>query len=434
MGELRICFIITILLFSVYNGFAQDTILINNKTEQVITQLDYWLGSETEANNPGLVYKSKGTIDSGDHNFRFTEDFHKKKRNKIIVKAYLKGGGFTSVPYSISKKQSLAPIIIRNPASEVPKDDFQRVLDKFGEFNFDDEYIKLTSKNALLSTLGAIYIYDSEEKTLLYVITPKELGSEMTEICKHDNEDIARGTFSSSTAISGDISLPFVSINSAFSSGDVCKFVWKIDNTGECVWSPSNNKELATLFSELSKDTKDALIQIYEKHPNAKLKFINKVFLIGRIEVETEKSKRVNNNTDLTGSSFVTAKGNYTFEDAFSTRKVINDVVTKADGYYATGLLANLYVLTVAQAKKIATQEQNERVQKEFSYLLKKYPNLLTETDDVSIMKKQIVDLNKMTGGVIYLNKKEGDATVELQEVTEQNKSVGDIKSINSTD
>lgn len=426
--------LLALLLLLAVTVVGQNTITIDNSTGQRVTKIEYWLGPETQAQNPGLVYKAKAAIEKDNHTFNIDESFHKKKRNTILVRATLAGGGYITSQYNISNQEVSAkdkPVKIQlfNPSTDVPIDNFKSVIDKFKEFNFDKEYLKLTNQNALLSTLGALHLLDSSEKKILYIVTPKELKSQLTEICKHNNTDYAQGTFSSSTAVSGNLNLPFVSVNSAFSNGDVSKFTWTIENAGECVWAPANENGLATLFSELSENTRAALLQSYKGHPDAKLKFINKVFVIGRIEIETEKSKQIEFKAELTGSSFVTAKGNYSFLDALKTRNVINDVVTKADGYYITGLLANQYLLSIANTKRVLTELENKRVKEEFTYLLSLYPDLLSQTEDVELMKKQIVDLNKKVGGITYLKKSEGTAKVTLQEVIQQNQSVGDIKS-----
>jgi len=408
---------------------AGNRITVKNFTGQRILKIEYWIGPENLAQSPGLIYKSKGSIEKDDSLFSFEENFHKKKRNTILIKASLFGGGYLTNSYSIGENQTEVNIPLYNPSENVPTDNFQTIIDKFKEFKFDKEYLKLTNQNALLSTLGALYLLDASEKSILYIITPKELKTQLNEICKHNNQDFAQGTLSSSTAVSGGLNLPFVSVNSAFSNGDVSKFTWTIENAGECIWAPIGDKDLASLYSELSQKTKDALLQAYIDNPNSKLKFINKLFVIGRIEVETIKSKKVSNNIELTGSSFVTAKGNFSLDDEHKTKNVITDVVTRADGHYVTGYLANQYLLSVASAKKIASEFENNRLKEEFIYLVNLYPDLLTHTNDLELMKKQIVDLNKKLGGLYYLKKSEGSSSVTLKQVSEQNQGVGDIKS-----
>ncbi|PTS92509.1 hypothetical protein DBR27_19640, partial [Flavobacterium sp. HMWF030] len=96
--------------------------------------------------------------------------------------------------------------------------------------------------------------------------------------------------------------------------------------------------------------------------------------------------------------------------------------------YYITGLLANQYLLANANSKKILSEQENKRMKDEFTYLLTLYPDQLTQTNDVELMKKQIIDLNKKVNGINYLKKSEGTATFTLQEVSQQNQSLGNIK------
>jgi hypothetical protein len=419
-------------LFCLSNSYSQTGIIINNNTGKRIAPLKYWIGSETESLKPNILYKERPALDSAQQNYNIPVTFHKKKRNSILIQAFLSGGGYVTSKYSIEKGETNAIIPLFNPSSNVPSDNFQTVVDKFKEFSFDRKYLQITKKNGLKSTLGGIIVVDETEKNILYNITPRELNSELKEICSHSNRDYANGTFSSKTSIEGNVSLPFVSINTAFSSGDVAKFKWTIENVGECRWAPEGDKDLATLFSELSPKTKNALIQTYKNNPKAKMKFINNAFIIGRIEIETTKSIKVDKVAELTGSSFVTAKGNYSLVDEFKSENVINDIITKVDGYYVTGLLANLYVLSLSDNKKKLTDKENQRVKNEFNYLLGLYPDELTATDDIGLIKKQVVALNKeKEGDVSYLKRKEGTAHIELDEVIKTSENIGKVKTSN---
>ncbi|MCB0541441.1 MAG: hypothetical protein KDE33_28295, partial [Bacteroidetes bacterium] len=358
-----------VLLFAIsIQLVGQNTITINNSTDQRIVQLEYWLGAENQVLSPSNVFKAKGMVEKDNKNFVINESFHKKKRNALKIRAHLAGGGYVQTQYNISKGEKNASITLFNIAQAVPTDNFKTVIDKFKELSFDKEYLKLTNQNALLSTLGSLILVDSEEKNILYKITPKELKAQLTDLCQHSNSDYAMGVFSSATSIQGELKLPFVNLNAAFVNGDVSKFTWTIENVGECVWAPENDKDLATLFSELSEKTKDVLLQEYKDHPGSKLKFINKAFLIGRIEVETENSRKIQNNTEISASTFATAKGNYTFENSFSTKNLVGNVVTKVEGYYVTGLLANLYLLRIAKATEQATADENGRIKSEFDF------------------------------------------------------------------
>jgi|GEM_PF-1634706 len=411
------------------SSLGQNNIIIDNHTYQRIYPLQYWIGPETQSENPNIQYRERPGLDSGQLGYKVPLNYHKKKRNTIRVKAYLSGGGYITAKYNIENGEPEARIPLYNPSSFTSEDDFKTVIEKFKEFNFDKGYLKITSLNGLQSTLGGIIIVDESEKIVLYNITPKELKSELPNICKHSNIDYAMGTFSSKTSASGNISLPFVSVNSAFSSGDLASFKWTIENAGECLWSPPGEKDLATLFSELSPKTKNALIQVYKENPKSRMKFINKVFTIGRIEVETTKSKSIERNAEILGSSFVTAKGNFNLIDDFITENIINDIITKVDGHYITGLLANLYLLNLAETEIKLSEQENTRLINEFKYLLNLYPDELNSTDDPELMKKQIIDLNmKNNGEVSYLNKTEGNVEIKLEEVVNSPEILGEIK------
>jgi hypothetical protein len=205
------------------------------------------------------------------------------------------------------------------------------------------------------------------------------------------------GTFSSETSVNGNLTLPFVAVSSAFESGDVAKFTWEIEDVGEYNWSSEDGKDLAELFTKLPPETKKTLIDLYEKYPEAKMKFIDKAFVIGRLEVTTLKSKKVNSNTEINGSGFVTASGNYNFVDDLKDNFTLKDVITQIDGYDATILLSSLYLDYKTQNLAALTTADNERVKSEYNHLRGLYPLILQETTDVNIMKKAMADLGRDT-------------------------------------
>jgi hypothetical protein len=415
--------VLAVLLLTTVSTFGQGTILVINKTGQRINQLDYWIGSETQAQDVNLLYKSRGSLES-DSTARIPEKFDKKKRNTILIRANLSGGGYVRTPYSISEKEKIAPIKIFNPAQSIPQNDFKKVVDKFKELKVDSNFRKIPTNVALRSVLGSLFVYDSTEKKILYKIRPNELKSVLSNIIEPETSDNVIGVFSSETSIQNKLNLPFVNINSAFEFGDVAKFHWTIENVGEFIWSSEKGEDLATLFSQLSSEAKKALISIYAQNRGAKMKFIDEVFLIGRIEVETERSKKIDMNAEINGSSFITAKGNYSFNEYLKQKSVIKSIVTQIDGYYVTSLLTSLYLNSLLESKQKLTAEENQRVIDEYNYLLSLYPEILKPTTNVEIMKAAIKELNTKLGQISYLipkENKEGKKTpINPEDVTKE--------------
>lgn len=428
-----------LLLFYFTTVYAQNNIKITNNTNQIITNLEYWIGSENESLSPNLIFKGRGTVDTTKTNssniHKIPEKFKRKKKNTIIVKATLAGGGYLKQKYSIAQKEIEAPINLINIAKPVPNDDYNKVIEDFRKLKLDKS-LKIDQNTGLDAVIGAMYIYDSTEKILLYKITPKDLKSKVTKITNVNNTDKVSGIFSSKTTGTGGVNLPFVSLNTAFEHGDVAKFQWEIEDVGEYIWSSSNGKDLATLFNELSDDTKKVLIKLYSDNKGAKLKFIDRAFVIGRIEVSTERTQVVNVNTEINASSFVTAKGNYVFNDLLEEHHVESNIITEIDGYYATSLLSNLYLLDQSQKKTIITKEEEERIKSEYEYLMKLYPDMLAETADVNIMRKAIKELNEKQGGISFLataKQNDGKAKVDLTEIN-NNEKIGDVIETKSGD
>ncbi|MEP0480024.1 MAG: hypothetical protein ABJD23_07395, partial [Nonlabens sp.] len=93
-----------ILLFTIVlsnYSYSQTGIVIHNNTGKRIAPLKYWIGSETESLKPNIPYKERPTLDIGQQNYNIPVTFHKKKRNSILIQAYLSGGGYVTSKYSI---------------------------------------------------------------------------------------------------------------------------------------------------------------------------------------------------------------------------------------------------------------------------------------------------------------------------------------------
>jgi hypothetical protein len=388
-----------LLLFFFSNLFAKDIkVTISNKTNQLITSIDYWFGSATEANGANLNFLSKGTLQN-DVVISFPLDFHKTKRNTILVRGYLTGGGYVSQKYSISEGEN-PTITLYNLAVPVKTQEFTDVINKFSSLKLTNGEYKPSEQNALDALIGSIFIY-SDSINVVYKLLPSVLK---TRSRKLDVPTLSRkitGVFSSETSINSTLSLPFVSASTSFESGDVAKFTWEIEDVGEYNWFSEDGKDLATLFASLNNDTKKILIDLYEKYPNAKMKFIDKAFVLGRLEVTTLKSKKISNNIELNGANYVTASGNYAFVDEMQDKFVLKNVITQIDGYDATILLSSLYLEHKIQKMAVLTAAENERIKSEYDFLRKQYPDILAETTDVNIMKKALSNMTKNTNSKI---------------------------------
>jgi len=387
---------ITLLLFCITNLKAKDIqVKISNKTNQLITQLDYWLGSATESNGANLAFSSKGTLQK-DVDINILINYNSKKRNTILIRGYLTGGGYVSQKYTISDGETQPIITLYNLAVPVKTKEFKDVMDKFSVLKITSGENQSNKENALDALIGAIFVYsDSTYNNVIYKLLP---GVLKTRAKKVDIPTLSRkisGVFSSETSINGKLSLPFVSASTSFETGDIAKFTWEIEDVGEYNWFSDEGTDLAVLFTKLSPETKKALIDLYDKYPNAKMKFIDKAFVIGRLQVTTSKTKKINRSVELNGSNYVTASGNYMFIDDLQDAFVLKNVITQIDGYDATIFLSSLYLDYKTQNAAANTAADNERIKSEYQYLRSLYPELLVETSDINIMKKALADVSK---------------------------------------
>ncbi|NEN25746.1 hypothetical protein G3O08_19840 [Cryomorpha ignava] len=403
------------------NIYAKDiSFTFTNKTEQMITTLEYWLGSATESNSPNLSYSSKGSL-AIDGSIEIPMNFHKTKRNTVMVRAYLKGGGYISQKYTINKGQKTPSLALLNITEKVSTDEFNKVKSKFTELKLDKGYLKTSKENGIDALIGSIIIYDVSDK-VIYKIDPKILKTKVSSTSLPDLKQTIEGIFSSETAISGSVNLPFVNISSSFSTGDVAKFIWEIEDVGQYTWSSENGKSLAELFLALPQETKDDLVQLYTDNPKAQMKFIDEAFMIGRLEVTTKKSRKISSTTELNAANYVTGKGNYLFIDDLTDTFVVRDVITEVDGYNATNMLKTLYLKEKAKLQNSMVAQDEDRIKEEYKFLLKLYPQYLEKTDNVEIMKKAIRDLSKdKEAQLLFINKTLDKEKIKLNDIELEN-------------
>lgn len=386
---------ILFLLFSFTFLTAKEIkIKVVNKTNQLITQLDYWIGSETEAASSNLNYSSKGTLQK-DIDIIIPINFHSKKRNTLLIKGVLTGGGYISQKYTISEGENLPTITLYNLATPVKSQEFKDVMDKFSSLKITNGENQSSTDNALDALIGSILIYsDSNYSTVIYKLLPTVLNTRAKKVNLPTLNRKISGIFSSETAINGALSLPFVSTSTSFQTGDVAKFTWEIEDVGEYNWFSDSGIDLAVLFTKLSPETKKILVDLYDKYPNAKMKFIDKAFVIGRLEVITSKTKKITTSIELNGANYVTASGNYMFLDDLQDKFILKNVITQVEGYDATIFLSSLYLDYKTQNNSNLTIADNLRVKSEYENLSSLYPDILTNTKDVSTIKKIFKDVS----------------------------------------
>ncbi|WP_438423242.1 hypothetical protein [Aquimarina macrocephali] len=382
-----------ILLLFIQSSWAKDiNFKVVNKTEQKILKLEYWFGSQSESMNPGLIYKSKGSIDKlGVKNLIL--DFHKRRRNTLLIKAYLNGGGYLKDSYTVDKGEITPTLDLINIMQKVPADEFTKVKSKFTELKLDSKNLKISTQTGINSLIGSVIVYD-EDGNEIHKIDPKILKTKISQTSLPNLKQTITGIFSSETTASASVNLPIVTLSSAFSTGDVANFTWEIENVGQYNWSSENGLSLAQMFLALPQDTKDVLVQLYKDRPKITMRFIDKAFVIGRLKITTKKSRKVNSKIELNASNFVTGKGNYDFIDDLTRDFTVSGVITEVKGYEATHLLRSLYLKEEARVSRVLAKEEKQRLKNEYNSLLELYPQYLKQTNNINTMKIAIRNLS----------------------------------------
>ena len=394
---------------------------VTNNSGQKILQLEYWLGSQTESLSPNLIYKTKGSLDTLKSKDLIL-DFHKRKRNTLLIKAYLIGGGYISQSYTIDKGEENPSLEIINIMRKVPTNEFERIKNKFTELRLDSSYVKASVVNGINSLIGSLVIYDSQGAEL-QKIDPKVLKSKISQTNLPNLKQKITGTFSSETTAKAGVNLPIVTLSSAFSTGDVANFTWEIENVGEYNWSSESGSSLAEMFLDLPQETKDVLVDLYESNKEINMRFIDKAFVIGRLEITTKKSKKINSEIELNASNFVTGNGNYKFVDDLTNSFVVNDIITQIKGYDVTHFLKTLYSKEKAKKPKETLAQDDIRVLlRYYEDLSELNPNEFQKTSNVNQIRRAILNLSEEEQKKLLLAEKQLiPENIDIQKLENQN-------------
>jgi hypothetical protein len=394
MGS-KILTLISALILATFTTKASPVkVKITNQTKQAIVNLEYWIGSNTESqNSTNLPFMSKGLLQA-DKTISLTVDFKSDKRNTLVIRGNLSGGGYVQQKYTISDKHEEPEITLQNVAQPINTEAYKIVMDQFSELKISDSRnVAVDMEVALNALIGSITVYrDSTYKEEIYKLAPRVLGTRVSKVSQPAMNKTIKGTFSSESSVKANVVLPFVSVGSAFEFGDVAKFSWEVEDVGTYIWSSDNGQDLAQLFSKLPEETKKILVNIYMENPKARMKFFDKAFAIGRINMITDRTKKILTNVELNAANYVTGNGNYLFVDDLQQKSQIKQVVSQIEGYDVTIFLSSLYLDYKTQNLAANTTKENERIKSEYNFLRTLNPEL-QETQDISIMKKALEDL-----------------------------------------
>ena len=290
-----------------------------------------------------------------------TPDFVKVKKirkgDKFIVLGSVDGlGNFNFFESTLVKRNQEFTVPLNTTVTTVPDDNssYQSLITQLN-FNPPKNSKKIMSADVAYNTyFGGLSLrkdsveIDRIEPTVIKSnVTPIQYGSINKTI-----EVFFSGDFISQN--NGEVpGIASASINT--SSNELYKLKYNLNDIGTVVWTPKDGKSITTLFSEMSKIDKQAIIKRYLNDSTLTLHQYDHMYLFETLNLQVDKYKRTTTTIDANVPVFFTNNNAFKKEDSETFITTANNTVLNI---WAEKNVTNL----MAQAAKEYLEEQEKLI------------------------------------------------------------------------
>jgi hypothetical protein len=226
-------------------------------------------------------------------------------------------------------------------------DSFKKLGDDIGAMPTD-------LKSSLQTVFGGIVVAtpnaNDKPGKIHFSVTPEELGVRIQTL---DDLPFFQTEEKQSTTISGVGSLqaranigPYAQFGGAYSSDSLYTLSWTIRGFGMVQKLEDPNKQASIQIKKLPKDTKENLLNALQANPNAKLYYVNKMYVIRTADMSIKNHKKLDSKADLNAANIVTATGVFSNEITNEESRHYGDVVLN---YFGNILSPNMLLQDVTE-------------------------------------------------------------------------------------
>lgn len=326
----------------------------NNTDKQIMIKVKYGestspLESFTEVYSQSVAPKLN-TLD-------FVKVKKIRKGDKFIVLGSVDGlGNFNFFESTLVKRNQEFTVPLNTTVTTVPDDNssYQSLITQLN-FNPPKNSKKIMSADVAYNTYfgglslrkDSVEIDRIEPAVIKSNVTPIQYGSINKTI-----EVFFSGDFISQN--NGEVpGIASASINT--SSNELYKLKYNLNDIGTVVWTPKDGKSITTLFSEMSKIDKQAIIKRYLNDSTLTLHQYDHMYLFETLNLQVDKYKRTSTTIDANVPVFFTNNTAFKKEDSETFITTANNTVLNI---WAEKNVTNL----MAQAAKEYLEEQEKLI------------------------------------------------------------------------
>lgn len=263
------------------------------------------------------------------------------------------------------------------------------------KFRIRDNYSLADLFNGLF---GGLVVYKdslNNKVSIKQTISPIELGTRIDAKfgLYSDKKTII---ISKETGASAKLSIPSIAGASFdFNSADLFKLEILYKGAGPILWTPSTEMvDVASKFRNLSKDKLLFIGELYDQDTTLKLAQIDNAYVYEAISFDLIKYNKLSVNTEVSGSVYVTASGNYSTSNEETQKQIFGSFMLGAwwNNDYTPLLKYARKVYLDDKAKQIAEQKSIDEIKGMYEFMRGTH----TEWPEFTTKQKAIEEIKKL--------------------------------------
>ena len=266
--------------------------------------------------------------------------FKAKKGSSFRVAASLPGSFdvYKGAPTTISGTEDplVRTIVITAEGRFIDdSESMNKLSQSFKKLGEDIGATPINMQNALDTRVGALLVAvpaaNSKPPQILKVIEPNVLGVKVLQLQDVEyprTNETEQINISGSTATKAAASLGAIAqFGVNFDSSKIYQMKWVMRGFGQVNKKEDADKTIVARFNVLPDAEKQQIRSLLSNHKDAKLYYINRMYVIERAELFTKEGQKATGTGDLSAGAVLTASGAYSFEQSIEQNKGYGPVV-----------------------------------------------------------------------------------------------------------
>lgn len=212
---------------------------------------------------------------------------------------------------------------------------FDKLAQSFKQVGDDIGAAPINIQNALDTRIGALLVAvpsaGNQPPRILHVVEPNVLGVKVMELKEIDyprTNETEQVTISGTSAAKAAANFgPIAHFGVAFDTAKLYQLKWVLRGFGQVNKTEDPRRTYVYRFNALPQERKTLIKDLLTKNPQARLYYVNRMYVIERAELFTKEGQKLSSTGELAPGAIATASGAYTFENTTEQNKGYGPVV-----------------------------------------------------------------------------------------------------------